>query len=144
MAPRLLFAFLLLVLPACRSSDASAEPSLTASLDTRVRGMQRVAGLLDLYLDRGDEKLWLRLPPADERGVLGEYLYPEGLASGLGSNPVGLDRGRLGATRVVVFERRGPRIVLAEPNLAFRAVSRNAAERRFGKTVIAGNRVVRR
>ncbi|MEE8584978.1 MAG: zinc-dependent metalloprotease, partial [Acidobacteriota bacterium] len=43
---------------------------------------------------------------------------------------VGLDRGQLGASRVVRFTRIGPKVLLIQPNLDYRAVSQNATERR--------------
>ncbi len=51
------------------------------------------------------------------------------LAAGLGSNDVGLDRSKLTGTRVVRFERVGPRILMVQPNLDYRAESDNPAER---------------
>ena len=58
-----------------------------------------------------------------------DLLYVVSLAGGLGSNDVGLDRSQLGGERVVRFERVGPRVLLVQPNLRFRATSDNAAER---------------
>ena len=52
-----------------------------------------------------------------------EFLYQVALATGLGSNPVGLDRGQLGDSRVVAFRRVGPKVLLVEPNYTFRALS---------------------
>jgi hypothetical protein len=46
-------------------------------------------------------------------------LYVAGLQSGVGSNDLGLDRGKLGRTRLVCFERYGNRVLLLEPNLKF-------------------------
>ena len=43
--------------------------------------------------------------------------------AGLGSNPVGLDRGQLGDTLVVEFRRVGPKVLLVEPNTKFRALT---------------------
>jgi hypothetical protein len=63
-----------------------------------------------------------------------------------GSNPIGLDRGQLGDTKVVYFERAGNKILLVQPNYDFRALSDNPAERRaveesFAKSVIWGFKV---
>lgn len=70
------------------------------------------------------------------------FLYLQGLSSGLGSNPVGLDRGQLGKERVVHFRRVGPKVFLIQPNLRFRADSMNEEERRavqesFASSVLA-------
>jgi hypothetical protein len=94
-------------------------------------GLEKKEGLLDLYLDRQKGKIWLEVPPAAGRdGEVGSYLYVEGLLTGLGSNPVGLDRGQLGDTRVVTLRRVGGRLLVEQPNLRFRALSENPAELR--------------
>lgn len=95
-------------------------------------------GLLDIRTDAESGKILLQLPhlPA-------EFLYVTALQSGVGSNDLGLDRGQLGRTRLVRFERFGKRVLLLEPNLAFRAISPNDLERRavreaFAQSVLAG------
>jgi hypothetical protein len=93
------------------------------------RGMQRSSGLFDLFLDPPSGRIYLLLPAADARGVNAECLYVEGLTSGLGSNPVGLDRGQIGRTRVVRMRTVGTKVLVEEENLAFRAESADAAER---------------
>lgn len=96
-----------------------------------LRGCQKREGLLTFYLDSRQGKVWLEVPRGDdETGEVGRYLYLEGLVSGLGSNPVGLDRGQLGPARVVVFRRVGGRLLIEQPNLRFRALSGSEAERR--------------
>ena len=70
-------------------------------------------------------KLWMEVSRFDQ-----EFLYQIALATGLGSNPVGLDRGQLGDSRVVMFRRVGPKVLLVEPNYKYRAVTDRAAERR--------------
>ncbi len=72
-----------------------------------------------------------------------EYLYVTALQSGVGSNDLGLDRGQLGRSRWVRFERYGNRVLLLEPNLKFRADNAPAAESRavaeaFAQSVLAG------
>src|SRR3989475_1367094 len=54
-----------------------------------------------------------------------------------------MDRGQLGETRVVRFERSGPKVLLIQENLNFRAVSNDADERRavhdsFAESVLWG------
>ena len=69
--------------------------------------------------------------------------YATGLAAGLGSNDIGLDRGQEGGGRVVRFERVGPKVLLVQSNESFRSSSENPAERRsvedsFAKSVLWG------
>ncbi len=111
-----------------------ADPQASVSIGEKTRGMRACSGFLDLYLPPSGEALWLRLPPPvrDEGGrlVLARALYVEGLESGLGSNPVGLDRGQLGSPVLVEFSRLGNRVVLERPNLRYRADGADADERR--------------
>ena len=74
-----------------------------------------------------------------------EMLYQVSLPAGLGSNPVGLDRGQLGDSSVVAFERIGPKVLMTQPNYSYRAISSNEAERRavkdsFAQSVLWGSR----
>jgi hypothetical protein len=84
-----------------------------------------MAGYFNLYWDARQGKLWLEI---DKWGT--EFLYQSGLSAGIGSNDIGLDRGQLGATRVVRFDRTGPKILLVQENLDYRAVSNDPDERR--------------
>jgi Domain of unknown function (DUF5117) len=61
----------------------------------------------------------------------------------VGSNDIGLDRGQLGATRIVRFQRSGPKVLLVQENLDYRANSSDAEERRavhdsFAESVLWG------
>lgn len=82
-------------------------------------------GLLDLRAEPESGKVLLffdRFPA--------EYIYVPALQSGAGSNDLGFDRGKLGPSRLIRFERYGNRVLMVEPNLAFRADSNNPFERR--------------
>jgi hypothetical protein len=93
-------------------------------------GMERRDGLLTTWIDRAAGRVWLELPPPGARGVAAELLYAEALRTGLGSNPVGLDRGRIGETRWIALRRIGPRVLVEQLNPRFRAASADEAERR--------------
>ncbi|HKP75186.1 MAG TPA: zinc-dependent metalloprotease, partial [Longimicrobiaceae bacterium] len=96
----------------------------TPSIAEKTRGMERKDGYLPLFWDAQGGKLYLELPPMGE-----ELIYQVSLPAGMGSNDIGLDRGQLGDTRIVRFERSGPRVLMVQPNLAFRANTQNADER---------------
>jgi len=107
---------------------ATATPAAdtpTPTISEKTTGMQKWEGYFNLYWDAKLGKLWLDIGKWDT-----EFLYQSGLPAGIGSNDLGLDRGQLGATRIVRFERSGPKVLLIEENLAFRAVSNDAEERR--------------
>jgi len=121
-------------LPAA-ADDAGAEE--IATIASTVAELEARSGLLDVYVDEDKGRVLLALPAPGEDQVIGSYLYIEGLTTGLGSNPVGLDRGQLGETRVINVRRLGKKVLFEEPNLAFRAVTDNAAERRATRQAFA-------
>src|ERR1039458_674105 len=69
-------------------------------IEERTSGMQKIDGYFPLYWDERTGSLWLEIPRLDS-----EFLYTTGLAAGLGSNDIGLDRGQEGGSRVVSFQR---------------------------------------
>jgi hypothetical protein len=115
----------------------SAQTPLPSIAD-KTRGMEKKDGFIPLYWDAQGGKLFLEIPRMGQ-----ELLYQGSLPAGMGSNDIGLDRGQLGDTRVVRFERSGPKVLLVQPNQAFRAVTDNADERQdvessFAQSVIWG------
>ena len=109
-----------------------------ATISEKTAGAQKLAGYFNLYWDAKQGKLWLEI---DKWST--EFLYQSGLSAGIGSNDIGLDRGQLGATRIVRFERSGPKILLVQENFDYRAVSDDPAEKRavhdsFAESVLAG------
>ena len=75
-----------------------------------------------------------------------EFLYVNALAQGLGSNDIGLDRGQLGGGVLVKWIRKGNKVLLLQPNLNYRAISQNEAERNsveeaFAKSVLFGTEI---
>ena len=116
----------------------AAEPQAPAAITEKVRFMQGLPGFLPLYWDAKAGRMWLEISRFDS-----DFLYVDSLPAGLGSNDIGLDRGQLGRERVVRFTRNGPRILLVEQNLAFRAERGSPAEKRavqesFAQSVVAG------
>ena len=111
--------------PAPKSGPKTAPDQKAA---VRTAGMEKRSGLLDFWLDKKAGKVWLKVPPAGKDGTVGSYLSVEGILTGLGSNPVGLDRGQLGDARVVTLRRVGGRLLVEQQNLRFRAVSPDPAE----------------
>ena len=99
-------------------------PARIPPIEERVAGMQKLDGYFPLYWDERTGNLYLEIPRFDT-----EFLYTTGLAAGLGSNDIGLDRGQEGQGRVVSFQRVGPRVLLVQRNESFRSSSSNPAER---------------
>jgi hypothetical protein len=80
------------------------------------RTMERRDGFLPLYLDGESGRLLIELPHDSTRA-----LVCTSLATGLGSNPVGLDRGAGGGCDVVRFDRNGTRLLVVYENTGFRS-----------------------
>lgn len=114
------------------SAPAAAQPRATTSINEKVAGMQKFAGYFPFYWDAKAGKLWLEIDKWNS-----EFLYVESLPAGMGSNDIGLDRGQVGQTHVVRFERIGPRVLLIASNEGYRADSDNADERRAVKDAFA-------
>jgi hypothetical protein len=128
------------------ASQLIAQPSTGAgasgSIATFTTGMERNPGFMTYYWDAKKGKVWLEIATFDT-----EFLYYPTLAQGVGSNDIGLDRGRLGQEHIVKFQRSGPKVLLIEPNYAYRAITNDQLERRaveesFAKSVHAGFDIV--
>jgi len=104
---------------------ASPDSTQTPTIAEKTAGTLKFSGYFNLYWDAKQGKLWLEIDKWNA-----EFLYQSGLPAGIGSNDIGLDRGQLGETRIVRFERSGPKILLIQENLNYRAVSNDADERR--------------
>ena len=103
-----------------RSTAAPAPPAPAAgpsgSIAARTAGMQRHDGFIALHVDPRQEKVLLELPRDSTRALLFFSL-----ATGLGSNPVGLDRGADGPSHVARFDRAGDRVLVVLENWSYRS-----------------------
>jgi hypothetical protein len=110
------------------NSDTTKTPTITE----KVAGLEKFSGYFPFYWDAKAGKVWLEIDKWNS-----EFLYVESLPAGIGSNDIGLDRGELGQSYIVRFERTGPRVLLIASNYGFRANSDNADERRAVKDAFA-------
>jgi hypothetical protein len=119
-------AAIVLLATACASVPATP-PSRAGHDDvaTRTEKLQRFDGLFPLFWDDTNGRLLMLVARTGE-----DFIYQVSLPAGVGSNPIGLDRGEMGGTHLVRFERIGPKVLLVEQNTRFRALSNDAAERR--------------
>ncbi len=95
-------------------------------------------GYFNYYYDSGKDKVYLEI-----KNLESEFLYVNALSEGIGSNDIGLDRGKLGGGAVVFFRKAGNKILLIKPNQNFRALTDNVEERNsikeaFAKSVLHG------
>ena len=119
-----------------------AQPAPAGSIAAFTSGMERNPGFMTYYWDAKKGKIWLEIAALDT-----ELLYYPTLAEGVGSNDIGLDRGRLGQEHIVKFQRSGNKVLMLEPNYSYRAISndpleRKAVEESFAKSVHAGFEIV--
>jgi hypothetical protein len=114
-------ALLALAGPAVLTAQATSAP-VSSSIATRTQGMERRDGFLPIYLDQrqGGGRVLLELPRDSTRALL---MITQ--ATGLGSNPIGIDRGSSGATQVARFDRDGDRVLLVLENWAYRSSAGN-------------------
>ena len=117
---------------------APQPPGRTPTIEQRSTGMRKLDGFFPVYWEEHTGSLWLEIPRLDT-----PVLYVTGLATGLGSNDIGLDRGQEGGGKIVSFERVGPRVLMVQGNENFRSSSPNPAERRsveesFAKSILWG------
>ncbi|GMQ81012.1 MAG: zinc-dependent metalloprotease [Rhodothermia bacterium] len=116
-----LLVFSLNLIDTARFATAQDLPSIA----DKTSDMDGQEGYFDVYWDENKGKVWLKVSRFDE-----DFLYVNSQPAGLGSNDIGLDRNQLGGTRIVRFERVGPKVLLVAPNMNYRALSDNAAERK--------------
>jgi uncharacterized protein DUF4953/uncharacterized protein DUF5117 len=94
------------------------------TITEKVAGMEKFPGFFPFYWDAKTGKIWLEIDRWNT-----EFLYVESLPAGIGQNDIGLDRGQLGNSSIVRFDRVGPRVLLVAPNYSFRASTNNPDER---------------
>ena len=111
-----------------RTADSGRTPTITE----KVAGMEKFPGYFPFYWDARAGKLWLEIDKWNT-----EFLYVESLPAGIGSNDIGLDRGQLGNSFVVRFDRTGPKVLLVAPNFDFRALTNNPDEKLAVKDAFA-------
>ena len=102
--------------------------------------LQKIDGFIPLYVNSDEGKIYIEITRFNK-----EFLYLVSLPTGVGSNPIGLDRGQLGTTKVVAFERAGNKVLLVQPNYDYRSTGderqRRSVEESFAKSVIWGFKI---
>ncbi|HYC51687.1 MAG TPA: zinc-dependent metalloprotease [Gemmatimonadaceae bacterium] len=104
-------------------SGASAQ--VAATINSKTTGFERRDGFIPAYVDAKSGKLLLELPRDSMRALL---LISQ--ATGLGSNPIGIDRGASADDHVVRFEREGDRVLVIFENWRYRGAANNGDHQR--------------
>lgn len=113
------FLILILLLPAFLCAQK------LPTIEEKTNGFKKLPGYIPLYSDEDSGKIYMEFSRFDT-----EFLYAMSLPAGLGSNDIGLDRGLSGGGRVVKLNRVGRKVLLIQPNVDYRAVTTDHAEKR--------------
>ena len=110
----------------------------SSKIADKTKNMKRYDGYFTFWWDGNTGKIWLQVDKLNQ-----EFLYVNSLPAGLGSNDIGLDRGQLGGTRIVYFQKVGKKLLMVQPNYRYRALSKDEKEREavqesFAQSTIAG------
>ena len=106
----------LLFLPVPAATQSSPADAGLPTIADYTRGMEAQPGYFPLYWDDAGGRLLLEVGRWDE-----QFLYLTSLATGVGSNALGLDRGNIQSAYLAHFERVGPKVLLVLDNPGFRA-----------------------
>jgi len=129
------FARLMMVFFCCVLSVQAQKATSYAEF---IKDKQHHQGYFSFYLEEQTGNVFLEIANFEQ-----EFLFQSSLPHGVGSNDIGLDRGQLGDTRLVRFERVGDKVFLRQLNTYYRANSDNELEQQaideaFASSIIWG------
>ena len=85
--------------------------TFTIAQNSNDKPLKNYNGYFNFSYDESEDKISMEVKDLDK-----EFLYVSSLSNGIGSNDIGLDRGQLGAERVVKFIKAGNKLLLVQPN----------------------------
>ncbi len=95
------------------------------AIEEKTKDMKKYEGFFHFFWDENAGKIWMEISRLDT-----EVLYVTSLPAALGSNDIGLDRGLLGGEKIIKFSKVGRKILMIQPNYAYRAITNDEAEKR--------------
>ena len=127
----------------CSAFSIAAFSEETKSYNDFVKGKDHQQGYFSFYHDKKTGKIFVEINEFEQ-----EFLFLSGLPQGGGSNDIGLDRGQLGATRLVRFEKVGKKVFLRQLNTDYRAdtinnLEKQAVDEAFASSIIWGFKVAK-
>jgi len=96
-------------------APAPAVPS-ASTIAAKTAGFEKKDGFIPIYLDNKTGKVYLEIPRDSMRALMFT-----GLSTGLGSNPIGLDRGAGYDNYLARFDRNGERVLVVFENWNYRS-----------------------
>src|SRR5688500_19956606 len=112
----------LFILAALATPAIDAQQAPATRIADRTGGAQRADGFIPFYWDTARGRVLIEIPAFGE-----DVLYYVSAASGAGSVELPFDRGIL-TSGVIRFERSGPRVLVVQQNLDYRAVGGSPAQ----------------
>jgi hypothetical protein len=97
----------------------------TNSIAEKTKSMEFHKGYFNYWWDANQGKIYMAVDKLDI-----PFLYVNSLPAGLGSNDIGLDRGQIGDSRIVFFQRVGKKVLLTQPNYDYRAITNDPREQK--------------
>lgn len=118
----------------------------SAGIAETVRGLDMRDGFIPLHVDDSDGRILAELDLQDD-GSFGRMIYTSRMTSGLGSNPVGIDRGLGGSSEILRFFRVNDQIFAEFENMRYRAIGAgpdeaNATLQSFARSVVWSTDIV--
>lgn len=110
------------------SSPALAQQAaapVASGIAGKTAGMEKRDGFIPIYLDNKQGKILLEIP----RDSLRTLMFMT-MATGLGSNPIGIDRGANGPENIARFDRNGDKVLVVFENWSYRTSLNNPANAR--------------
>src|SRR5919106_2257799 len=105
----------------CGAGAIEAQQTPAPNISDRTAGLTRTDGFVPFYWDAARGRVLMEIPAFDQ-----DVLYYTSAASGGGSVEMSFDRGIMGSS-VIHFHRSGPRVLVVEQNLRYRAVGGHQA-----------------
>lgn len=97
----------------------------TNAITEKTKSLSFHKGYFNYWWDAANGKIYLAIDKLET-----PFLYVNSLPAGLGSNDIGLDRGQIGGSRIVYFQRVGKKVLMTQPNYNFRAVTNDPREQK--------------
>ena len=119
--------------PACAAqpkASVAAEAPASGDWGVATKGLKQSEGFLDLYVDAKGGRVLAAFPAPDGDGLSLRAIHSAGLTAGLGSNPIGLNRGYFDEGGILAFRRVGKKLVAEKENWTYRASADNPLERK--------------
>jgi len=123
------------------TSNIAVAESKTVTFEHFIKNKTEHKGYFSFFHDEEKGKVYLEINKFNQ-----EFLFQSAMPHGIGSNDIGLDRGQLGDTRLVKFERVGDKVFLRQLNSYYRAETDNQLEKQavneaFASSIIWGFKV---